>query len=78
MGERKLSIRGYVLLGGIVLLFVAIVLIIQRLFTADYPMHSDVFYMGVEAGALAVLFLVCLSLMGLFSYHLATLMYGQG
>jgi hypothetical protein len=47
--------------------------ILWRLMTAKYPTHSDVFFMGVEAGALAILLLACLSLISCFLYRLIVL-----
>jgi len=58
--------RNYIRLGVIALLAVVSISIIWQLFTADYPTHSDVFFMGVEAGVLVVILLVCLVLLGLF------------
>jgi hypothetical protein len=72
--KEKLPLKAIVLL-AIFLLFVASILIAFRLLTAEYPTHSDVFYMGVEFGALVILFLVCLILIGLRLYHLITTLY---
>jgi len=55
--------------------FIISILIIGRLFTAEYPTHSDVFYMGVECGVLVVVLLVCLFLVCLVLYRLAVLLY---
>jgi uncharacterized membrane protein len=65
--------RGYILLTAIALLSIVSVSIVWELFTADYPTHSDVFFIGVEAGVLAVVLLVCLVLIGIFLYRLMTL-----
>jgi hypothetical protein len=65
--------RSYFLSGAIVLLSIVSISIVWQLFTANYPTHSDVFFMGVEAGVLAVVLLVCLVLIGIFLYHLMTL-----
>ena len=68
-----MSLRKYVLLGVTAFLGVVSVSILWRLLTVKYPTHSDVFFMGVEAGALAILLLVCLSLISYFLYRLAVL-----
>jgi hypothetical protein len=44
-----------------------------RLITARYPTHSDVFYMGVECGALAIILLISLFLISLLTYRLILL-----
>jgi uncharacterized membrane protein len=66
-------LRSYVLLGVVALLAIVSISIVWRLFTANYPTHSDVFFMGVEAGVLAVVLLVCLVLIGFFLYRLTVL-----
>jgi hypothetical protein len=66
-----MSLRKYFLLGIIAFLSVVSVSILWRLLTVKYPTHSDVFFMGVEAGALAILLLACLSLICYFLYRLA-------
>ena len=66
-------LRSYILLGVIALLAFVSISIVLRLFTANYPTHSDVFFMGVEAGVLAVVLLVCLVLIGFFLYRLIVL-----
>lgn len=58
----------------LVVLFFAGVLIAWQLFTANYPTHSDVFWMGVECGMLVVVFLVCLFLGLFFLCHLVKLL----
>jgi len=68
-----MSLRKYVLLGVTAFLGVVSISILWRLLTVKYPTHSDVFFMGVEAGALAILLLVCLSLISYFLYRLAVL-----
>jgi hypothetical protein len=68
-----MSLRKYVLLGITAFLGVVSVSIVWRLLTFKYPTHSDVFFMGVEASALAILLLVCLLLISYFLYRLATL-----
>lgn len=68
-----MSLRKYLLSGATVVLAIISISIIWQLLTADYPTHSDVFFMGVEAGALTVVLLVCLSLMGFLIYHLVTI-----
>jgi len=68
--KEKLSIKGYVLLGAIIVFVIVSILITQRLFTAKYPTHSDVFFMGVECGVLVVVLLVCLFLICLLLYRL--------
>jgi hypothetical protein len=68
-----MSLRKYLLSGATVVLAIISISIIWQLLTADYPTHSDVFFMGVEAGALAVVLLVCLSLMGFLLYRLVTI-----
>jgi hypothetical protein len=73
--EKKSPLKAYILSVIIVVLLIASVSIAWRLFTANYPTHSDVFFMGVECGALAVLLLVCIVLICLSLYHLATFMY---
>ena len=68
-----MSLRKFVLLGVTAFLGVVSASILWRLLTFKYPTHSDVFFMGVEAGALAILLLVCLSLISYFLYRLAVL-----
>jgi len=67
------SLGKYLLLGATIVLSVISISIIWQLLTANYPTHSDVFFMGVEAGALVVVLLVCLSLMSFLLYRLATM-----
>jgi len=62
--------RSYVRLGVTVLLAIVCISIVWQLFTANYPTHSDVFFMGVEVGFLAAALLVCLVLIAFFLYHL--------
>jgi hypothetical protein len=66
-------LRGYVRLVVVVLLAIVSISIVWQLFTANYPTHSDVFYMGVEAGFLAAVLLVCLLLIGFSLYRLIVL-----
>jgi hypothetical protein len=66
-------LRGYVRLAVIAFLAIVSVSIVWKLFTADYPTHSDVFFIGVEAGFLAAVLLVCLVLIGFFLYRLMVL-----
>ncbi|MCJ7631924.1 hypothetical protein MUP77_05950 [Candidatus Bathyarchaeota archaeon] len=70
--------RSYVLLGVVVLLTIVSFSIAWQLVTANYPTHSDVFFMGVEAGVLAVVLLLCLFLDGLFIYRLMSLSTKKG
>lgn len=70
----KLPLKGYILLGAFLFLSVTSIVVFHRLITADYPTHSDVFYMGVECGALGVFLLLCLSLIGLLLYQLTVLL----
>jgi hypothetical protein len=62
--------RKHVRLGVIALLAIVSVFIVGQLLTADYPTHSDVFFMGVEAGVLATVLLVALVLIGFFLLRL--------
>ena len=62
--------RGYILLSAIALLAIVSTSIVWKLLTANYPTHSDVFFMGVEAGVLGIVLLVCLVLIGFFLYRL--------
>jgi len=57
--KEKQPLKRYVLLAPIILFVVVSILITQRLFTAKYPTHSDVFFMGVECGVLVFLLLLC-------------------
>ena len=68
-----MSLRSYVLLGVIALLIIVSISIVWQLLTANYPTHSDVFFMGVEAAVLVVVLLVCLFLIGFFLYRLTVL-----
>jgi len=68
--KEKPPIKRYALLSAIILLVIVSVLIIHRLFTAEYPTHSDVFFMGVECGVLVVVLLGSLFLICLFLYRL--------
>ena len=68
-----MSLGKYLLSGATVVLAVISISVIWQLLTADYPTHSDVFFMGVEAGALAVVLLVCMSLMSFLLYRLVTM-----
>ena len=65
-----MPLRSYFLLGVITLLTIVSISIVWQLLTANYPTHSDVFFMGVEAGVLAILLLVCLLSIGFFVYRL--------
>ena len=65
--------RRYILLTAIALLVIVTISIVWKLLTADYPTHSDVFFMGVEAGVLAAMLLVCLVLISFFLYRLIVL-----
>jgi len=65
--------RGYILLTAISLLAIVSISIVWELLTANYPTHSDVFFMGVEAGVLAAMLLVCLVLIGFFLHRLIVL-----
>ncbi len=65
--------RGYILLTAIALLAIVSISIVWELLTANYPTHSDVFFIGVEAGVLAAALLVCLVLIGFFIYRLIAL-----
>jgi len=47
---------------AIIVLVIASSLFAQRLLTAGYPTHSDVFFLGVEAGVLLSALMVCLVL----------------
>jgi hypothetical protein len=53
MGKRELYSF------GIIVLIAASALFVQRLPTAGYPTHSDVFYLGVEAGVFLSGLMVC-------------------
>jgi len=75
--KEKLPIKGYVLLAVIIVFVVVSILITQRLFTAEYPTHSDVFFMGVECGVLVVVLLVCLFLICLLLYRLVQKSYSR-
>lgn len=75
--KEKLLIKGYVLLAVIILFIIVGILITQRLFTAEYPTHSDVFFMGVECGVLVVVLLVCLFLICLLLYRLLQKSYSR-
>lgn len=66
-------LRSYVLLGAVSLLAIVSVSIVWQLLTTSYPTHSDVFFMGVEAGVLAAMLLVCLVLIGFFLRRLMVL-----
>jgi len=68
--KEKPPIKAYALLSAIILLVIVSVLIIHQLFTAEYPTHSDVFFMGVECGVLVVVLLGSLFLICLFLYRL--------
>ena len=65
-----MSRRSGVRLGIVAFLAIVSVFIVRQLLTADYPTHSDVFYMGVEAGVLATVLLVCLVLIGILLLRL--------
>jgi uncharacterized membrane protein len=66
-------LKSYVCLGVIALLAIVSISIAWQLLTANYPTHSDVFFMGVEAGVLGTVLLVCLVLIGFFLYRLVVL-----
>jgi len=65
--------RSYVLLGTIAFLAILSISIVWQLLTANYPTHSDVFFIGVEAGFLSAVLLICLVLIGYFLYRLIVL-----
>jgi len=75
--KEKLPIKGYVLLALITLFVIISILITQRLLTAEYPTHSDVFFMGVECGVLVVVLLICLFLICLLLYCLVPKSYSR-
>jgi len=75
MERGKPPIKGYILLCLIILFSVFSILITQRLLIAKYPTHSDVFFMGVECGALVIVLLVFLFLICLSLYRLTRLMH---
>ena len=66
-------VRSYVRLGVIALLAIVSISIVSQFLTANYPTHSDGFFIGVEAGVLAAVLLVCLVLIGFFIYRLIVL-----
>jgi hypothetical protein len=68
-----MSRQGYIILIEVILLAIVSISIAWHLFTSDYPTHSDVFFMGVEAGALAIVLSVCLFLICLLIYRLVML-----
>lgn len=59
----------HVMLGIVASLSIISIAVAWRFLTVKYPTHSDVFFMGVEAGALAVLLFACVSLIGYFLYR---------
>jgi uncharacterized membrane protein len=65
--------RSHVLLGVVALLTIVGISIAWQLVTSNYPTHSDVFIMGLEAGVLAVVLLLCLFLNGFLIYRLIML-----
>jgi hypothetical protein len=75
MSEKgKSSTKGYVLLALFIVLAIVSITIAYRLFTAEYPTHSDVFFLGVECGGLGVLLLGCLILICLLLYRLGAML----
>jgi hypothetical protein len=68
-----MSTKRCVLLSFTAFLGVVSIAIIWRFLTVNYPTHSDVFFMGVEAGALAILLLVCVVLIGYFLFRVTLL-----
>jgi hypothetical protein len=68
-----MDLRSYVFVGVTAFLGVVSIAIIWRFLTVKYPTHSDVFFMGVEAGILAILLSICIALIGYFSYRLPLL-----
>jgi hypothetical protein len=70
--------RSHVLLGIVALLTIVSISIAWQLVTTNYPTHSDVFFIGVEAGVLAVVLLLCLFMNGLFIYRLIMLAVKKG
>ena len=74
MQGARLLLKGYLLLGAVIFLFIVSVSIVWELFRKDYPTHSDVFYIGVVYGTLAMLLLVCIVLISVLLYYLARLM----
>lgn len=78
MSEKEKSpIKTYALLSAIILLVIVSASIIHQLFTAEYPTHSDVFFMGVECGVLVVVLLSCLFLICLLLYCLVPKSYSR-
>ena len=69
--------KGYVSLGVIIVLVIVSILFTQRLFTAEYPTHSDVFFMGVECGVLVIVLLLYLFLICLLLYRLVARSYAR-
>jgi hypothetical protein len=72
MSKEKIPLKRYVFSSFSMLLFVASILIVWRLFSANYPTHSDVFFQGVEAGMLTTMLVAFTSLIGFFLYRLTT------
>lgn len=63
---RKRGVHSFVA----IILIAASILFAQRLFTAGYPTHSDVFFLGVECGVLLSALIGCLVLICWFLYNL--------
>jgi hypothetical protein len=63
--------RRVVLLVFIVVLAVLSLSVSWHFATADYPVHSDVFWYGVMAGFLGSLLLTCLALIGVLAFKLS-------
>jgi len=55
-----------------IILFIAAISIIRYLFTAEFPTHSDVFWVGAQAGALGVSALILLTFGLLLLHRIAT------
>ena len=70
MMDRGMMGKRYLHSFAIIVLFIASILFAQRLFTAGYPTHSDVFFLGVECGVLLSALIGCLVLICWFLYHL--------
>jgi len=69
-GARLSAVLFYAVF-SVALIFVA-VSIAWQLFTTKYPTHSDVFWMGVECGALGILSLGFLAFGLFFIYRLSS------
>jgi len=72
LAKLKLTSSSTILLYaiGLIMLILATIFIVWHLLTTEFPTHSDVFWTGVQSGALGVLSLIFFAFVLLFLYRI--------